>query len=61
MPVVPEPLLAPPAERRWAMMWSSDDPMYGGPGISAALRPGAWSLPPECAIVLAPRRPAWRP
>jgi maltooligosyltrehalose trehalohydrolase len=60
MAVVPEPLLAPPAEMRWATIWSSDDPAYGGPGISAALRPGAWSLPPECALVLAPRRPAWR-
>jgi maltooligosyltrehalose trehalohydrolase len=60
MAVVPEPLLAPPIEMRWATIWSSDDPAYGGPGISAALRPGAWSLPPECAIVLAPRRPAWR-
>ena len=29
---LPEPLLAPPAERAWDMLWSSEDPAYGGTG-----------------------------
>ena len=28
----PEPLLAPPAGTAWTLMWSSDDPCYGGEG-----------------------------
>jgi len=29
----PEPLLAPPAGRRWEVLWSSEDPGYGGSGV----------------------------
>lgn len=29
----PEPLLAPPEGTRWEILWSSDDPAYGGNGI----------------------------
>ena len=28
----PEPLLAPPAGRAWQLLWSSEDPRYGGDG-----------------------------
>jgi maltooligosyltrehalose trehalohydrolase len=28
----PEPLLAPPAEKRWQTLWSSEHPKYGGLG-----------------------------
>jgi maltooligosyltrehalose trehalohydrolase len=28
----PEPLLAPPAATRWSILWSSEDPRYGGLG-----------------------------
>jgi maltooligosyltrehalose trehalohydrolase len=31
----PEPLLAPPAGATWAMLWTSDDPRYGGVGTPA--------------------------
>ena len=27
-----EPLLAPPEDRRWGLLWSSEDPAYGGTG-----------------------------
>src|SRR5207245_10796171 len=32
----PEPLLAPPAEGGWHMIWSSEDARYGGGGAAAA-------------------------
>lgn len=53
-PSMPEPLLAPPATARWAVAWSSDDPLYGGPGVSPLIRPSGWSVPAESATVLAP-------
>ena len=28
----PEPLLAPPSGTAWKLVWSSDDPCYGGEG-----------------------------
>jgi hypothetical protein len=51
----PEPLLAPPAGERWQVLWSSEDPPYGGSGApppeDAA---GGWRLPGQAAIALAP-------
>jgi hypothetical protein len=35
----PEPLLAPPAGSKWRMIWSSEDPKYGGSGIPGAYLP----------------------
>jgi maltooligosyltrehalose trehalohydrolase len=31
----PEPLLAPPEDRRWVTLWSSEHPSYGGTGTPA--------------------------
>src|SRR5256885_1697506 len=28
--ILPEPLLAPPADTRWTLLWSSEHPRYGG-------------------------------
>src|SRR5207249_3824305 len=52
----PEPLLAPPEGTRWRVLWSSEDPRYGGGGV----------LPPEtpqaCARPTLPRgTPCHRP
>ena len=51
----PEPLLAPPAGGRWQVLWSSEDPRYGGAGApppeDAA---GGWRLPGQAAVALAP-------
>jgi maltooligosyltrehalose trehalohydrolase len=65
----PEPLLAPPAQARWRVLWSSQDPRYGGVGT---LSPDAsdmdravpgreqprprenWRVQGETAVVLAP-------
>jgi maltooligosyltrehalose trehalohydrolase len=50
----PEPLLAPPDGGGWQVIWSSEDPRYGGAGTPAVEVDG-WRLPGESAVVLAPR------
>lgn len=51
----PEPLLAPPERRRWSVIWSSDNPRYGGLGAPPVERDsGVWHIPGESATVLAP-------
>ena len=47
----PEPLLAPPAEAEWDLLWSSDDPLYGGRGNVLA-KIGTWNIPGHSATVL---------
>ncbi|HEY7210497.1 MAG TPA: malto-oligosyltrehalose trehalohydrolase [Bryobacteraceae bacterium] len=54
----PEPLLAPPRDRRWAILWSSDDVRYGGNGTASL--DGCvdhcenWKLPGRAAVLLHP-------
>ena len=50
----PEPLLAPPAGTRWAALWSSEDPRYGGPGASDLETREGWRIPGHAASVLRP-------
>jgi maltooligosyltrehalose trehalohydrolase len=51
----PEPLLAPPAGARWEVIWSSEDPDYGGNGSpSPESADGRWWLAGEAATLLAP-------
>jgi len=50
--VVPEPLLAPPAKRRWELLWSSESTDYGGSGTPPIETEGMWRLPGQAAIVL---------
>ena len=66
----PEPLLAPPQDQVWRILWSSEDPRYGGlgtpqldaaesdravPGRPQTPRPHEnWRIPAESAVVLAP-------
>ena len=50
----PEPLLAPPFEFEWEVIWSSDDPRYGGTGIAKPFSDEGWSLPAESTIALRP-------
>lgn len=52
---MPEPLLAPPAERRWQFLWSSEDPRYGGLG-TPPLGEDAWHIPGHAALVLTAAR-----
>ncbi len=50
----PEPLLAPPFAREWVTLWTSELPVYGGPGPVAVEKDGAWRIPAEAATVLRP-------
>jgi maltooligosyltrehalose trehalohydrolase len=51
---VPEPLLAPPPDKRWRIVWSSDDLRYGGYGTPPLHPDEVWQLPGEAAIALRP-------
>lgn len=51
----PEPLLAPPAGARWRVLWSSEDPRYGGSGAPPPEDSGGgWRVPGQAAVALAP-------
>jgi maltooligosyltrehalose trehalohydrolase len=52
----PEPLLAPPLGCRWALLWSSDDPRYGGDGGESAETDEGWRLRGESTVLLGPAR-----
>ena len=51
----PEPLLAPPGDRRWDLLWSSEDPRYDGVGTPDVETPEAWRVPGFAAVVLRTR------
>ena len=50
----PEPLLAPRAQQSWELLWSSEEPRYGGHGTPPVEALDGWHLPGEAAIVLLP-------
>jgi maltooligosyltrehalose trehalohydrolase len=50
----PEPLLAPMAGQPWRVMFSSEDPRYGGTGALAPDATGSWRIAGHSAVVLAP-------
>ena len=55
--VVPEPLLAPPPDHHWRVIWSSEDPRYGGGGTIPPEDPeGGWRLSTWSTVALAPAR-----
>lgn len=69
----PEPLLGPPAGSEWTILWSSENPKYGGIGmppldVEEAPTPKAenqqqdtdvnWRIPGHAAVVLKPIRTA---
>jgi maltooligosyltrehalose trehalohydrolase len=51
--VVAEPLLAPPTGHRWQVCWSSEHPDYNGAGRPPVDPERYWTLPGDCAVVLA--------
>ncbi|TRW97195.1 malto-oligosyltrehalose trehalohydrolase [Candidatus Methylobacter oryzae] len=53
----PEPLLAPPKDCIWDVMWASEDPCYGGMGMPPWPRKGNWHIQGESAVVLTPVNP----
>jgi maltooligosyltrehalose trehalohydrolase len=50
----PEPLLAPPEGARWDILWSSEDPRYGGCGTFPLDTSENWRIPGWAAVALAP-------
>jgi maltooligosyltrehalose trehalohydrolase len=50
----PEPLLAPPAGKRWQILWTSEAVRYGGGGTPEPDTDENWRLAGEAAVVLAP-------
>jgi maltooligosyltrehalose trehalohydrolase len=48
----PEPLLAPPEQAAWSVLWSSDSVKYGGNGTPALDSYRNWIIPAQCAVVL---------
>lgn len=49
----PQPLLAPPPDRAWKTLWSSEDPRYGGSGTPPLDTEEGWRIPGHAAVVLA--------
>lgn len=49
----PEPLLAPPQGHAWEILWSSENPVYGGRGTALWDRDEVWWVPGHSAVVLA--------
>jgi maltooligosyltrehalose trehalohydrolase len=52
--VLPEPLIAPPRGAVWRLLWSSEDPAYGGHGTPAPVTRERHAIPARSAIVLFP-------
>jgi maltooligosyltrehalose trehalohydrolase len=49
-----DPLVAPPRGMVWRVLWSSEDPVYGGCGTPALDSDNCgWVLPPESTVLLA--------
>jgi maltooligosyltrehalose trehalohydrolase len=58
----PEPLLAPPEDCDWSILWSSENPNYGGSGTVPPETEENWRLPGHAALLLAAvRRPESAP
>jgi maltooligosyltrehalose trehalohydrolase len=55
-----EPLLASPTGQSWHLVWSSDAPRYGGPGIVDPRQDGRWILPGFSATFFSSHKPACR-
>src|SRR5581483_186197 len=52
---VPEPLLAPLTGLCWEVLWSSEEPRYGGSGAPPPEdEEGCWRLPGQAAVVMRP-------
>jgi maltooligosyltrehalose trehalohydrolase len=50
----PEPLLAPPEGKLWDLLWSSEDPRYGGAGTPPVDSDCNWHVPGHSAVVMRP-------
>jgi maltooligosyltrehalose trehalohydrolase len=50
----PEPLLAPPHDKSWTVLWSSEDPKYGGFGTVPPDSEDNWRIAGYSALLLEP-------
>jgi maltooligosyltrehalose trehalohydrolase len=50
----PEPLLAPPENRRWQVLWTSEDQRYGGMGTPDVDTEEGWRIQGHAAVLLLP-------
>ena len=50
----PQPLLAPPVHAQWHVLWSSEDPRYGGSGTPLPDAEEGWRIPGQAAVLLYP-------
>lgn len=50
----PEPLLAPARGGAWRLVWSSEEPRYGGRGTAPVVTEAGWCLVGHAAVVLGP-------
>jgi maltooligosyltrehalose trehalohydrolase len=48
----PEPLLAPPEGAEWKLLWSSENPAYGGSGTPTIEGEGGWRIPGHSTFVM---------
>jgi maltooligosyltrehalose trehalohydrolase len=48
-----EPLLACGRDQAWSVLWSSEDPGYGGSGVVSPITAHGWTLPATSAVLLA--------
>jgi maltooligosyltrehalose trehalohydrolase len=51
---VPVPLLAPPEDTVWHLLWSSENPHYGGCGTPPVEDENNWHIPAHAALVMRP-------
>ena len=49
-----EPLIAPPEGRKWRLLWSSEEPKYGGSGVAPFEDEKGWHLTGHSALALCP-------
>jgi maltooligosyltrehalose trehalohydrolase len=50
----PEPLLAPPEQKEWEILFSTEHPRYGGCGTAPVDSEENWRIPGHAALVLRP-------
>jgi maltooligosyltrehalose trehalohydrolase len=52
---IPEPMIAPPRDKQWALAWCSEDTRYGGHGVITPMENGGrgrWYLTAQSAALL---------
>jgi maltooligosyltrehalose trehalohydrolase len=50
----PVPLLGPPKESQWQVLWSTENAKYGGNGTAPLDSEANWTIPAHAAVVLRP-------